>query len=174
MIEDEIMEDISDWAREEPSDWAKEAAKKIFKPSEKIKEKIRNIFKPKPIFASTTKKGRIDWGEIADLKSFNDEIVKKSNVPKFAADKYEEKLFRFALKFRTREVWVYSETKNEHGLVLFYPSRMNLKDCECTYYNFDRIIFMKRSEFRKLPKSKNFFLVLKYRKTMRKILGVTR
>lgn len=169
MIEDEIMEDISDWA--------KEYAKKIFKPSEKIKEKIRNIFKPKPIFVSTPKKGRIYCGEIADLKSFNDEIVKKSNVPKFAADKYEEKLFRFALKFRTREVWVYSETKNEHGLVsinfLFYPSRMNLKDCECMCYNFDRIIFMKRSEFRKLPKEKNFFLVLKYRKTMRKFLGVT-
>lgn len=33
MIEDEIMEDISDWAREEASDWAKEAAKKIIEPS---------------------------------------------------------------------------------------------------------------------------------------------
>lgn len=168
MIEDEIMEDISDCARE--------AAKKIIEQSEKIKEKIRNIFKPKPIFVSTTKKGGIDWGELADLQSFNDEIVKKSNVPKFAADKYEEKLFRFALKFRTREVWVYSETKHEHGLIeinhLFYPSRMNLKDCESMCYNFDRIIFMKRSEFRKLPKTKNFFIVLKYRKTMRKFLGV--
>ena len=39
-------------------------------------------------------------------------------------------------------------------------------------YNFDRIIFMKRSEFRKLPKTRNFSLVLKYRKTMRKMLGV--
>lgn len=168
MIEDEIMEDISDWARE--------AAKKIIEPSEKIKEKIRNIFKPKPIFLSTPKKVGIDWGKIADLQSFNDEIVKKSNVPKFAADKYEEKLFRFALKFRTREVWVYTETKNEHGMVainfLFYPSRMNLKDCESLCYNFDRIIFMKRSEFRKLPKTRNFSLVLKYRKTMRKMLGV--
>ena len=166
----EDMEDISDWARE--------AAKKIIEPSQKIKEKILNIFMLKPIFVSTPKKGVIDWGEIADLKSFNDEIVKKSNVPKFAADKYEEKLFRFALKFRTREVWVYTETKNEHGVVsinfLFYPLRMNLKDCESTCYNFDRIIFMKRSEFRKLPKSKNFFLALKYRKTMRKFLGVTR
>lgn len=155
MVEDEIMEDISDWAK-----------------------KIRNIFKPKPIFVSTTKKGGIDWGEISDLKNFNDEIVKKSNVPKFTADKYEEKLLRFALKFRTREVWVYIETKNEHGVVsinfLFYPSRMNLKDCESLCYSFDRIIFMKRSEFRKLPKSKNFFLVLKYRKIMRKFLGVTR
>lgn len=168
MIEDEIMEDISDWARE--------AAKKIIEPSEKIKKKIRNIFKPKPIFVSTPKKVGIDWGELADLQSFNAEIVKKSNVPKFAADKYEEKLFRFALKFRTREVWVYTETKHEHGLIeinhLFYTSRMNLKDCESMCYNFDRIIFMKRSEFRKLPKTKNFFLVLKYRKTMRKILGV--
>lgn len=181
MVEDEIMEDISDWAMEcaaisEFSDWAMEAAKKIIKPLEKIKEKIRNIFKPKPIFVSTPKKGGIDWGEIADMQSFNDEIVKKSNVPKFAADKYEEKLFRFALKFRTREVWVYTETKNEHGVMtttfLFYPSRMNLKDCESLCYNFDRIIFMKRSEFRKLPKTKNFFLVLKYRKTMRKIIGV--
>lgn len=176
MVEDEIMEDISDWAREEASDWAKEAAKKIIEPSEKIKEKIRNIFKPKPIFLSTPKKVGIDWGELADLQSFNDEIVKKSNVPKFAADKYEEKLLRFALKFRTREVWVYTETKNEHGVMtttfLFYPSRMNLKDCESLCYNFDRIIFMKRSEFRKLPKTKNFFLVLKYRKTMRKMLGV--
>ena len=169
MVEDEIMEDISDWARE--------AAKKIIEPSEKIKEKIRNIFKPKPIFTSTPKKGGIYWGDIADLKSFNDEIVKKSNVLKLAADKYEENLFRFALKFRTREVWVYTETNNEHGVVsinfLFYPSRMNLKDCESLCYNFDRIIFMKRSEFRKLPKSKNFYLVLKYRKTMRKMLGVT-
>ena len=169
MVEDEIMEDISDWARE--------AAKEIIKPSEKIKEKIRNIFKPKPIFVSTPKKCRIDWGKIDDIQSFNDKIVKKSDVPKFAADKYEEKLFRFALKFRTREVWVYTETKNEHGVLsinfLFYPSRMNLKDCESLCYNFDRIIFMKRSEFRKLPKSKNFFLVLKYRKTMRKLLGVT-
>ena len=169
MIEDEIMEDISDWARE--------AAKKIIEPSEKIKEKIRNIFKPKPIFASTPKKGGIYWGDIADLKSFNDEIVKKSNVPKFADDKYEEKLFRFALKFRTREVWVYQKRKYENGVItiefLLYPSRMNLKDCESLCYNFDRIIFMKRSEFRKLPKSKNFFLVLKYRKTMRKMLGVT-
>ena len=122
------------------------------------------------------KNGRINCGDIAYLKSFNDEIVKKSNVPKFDADKYEEKLFRFALKFRTREVWVYTETKNEHGVVkinfLFYPSRINLKYCESLCYNFDRIIFMKRSEFRKLPKSKNFFLVLKYRKTMRKMLGV--
>lgn len=176
MVEDKIMEDISDWAMEEASDWAREAAKKIIEPSEKIKEKIRNIFKPKPIFASTPKKGGIYCGDIADLKSFNDEIVKKSNVPKFAADKYEEKLFRFALKFRTREVWVYTETKNEHGVVsinfLFYPSRMNLKDCESLCYNFDRIIFMKRSEFRKLPRSRNFSLVLKYRKTMRKMLGV--
>lgn len=60
MVEDEIMEDISDWARE--------AAKKIIEPSEKIKEKIRNIFKPKPIFVSTPKKGGIDWGEIADVE----------------------------------------------------------------------------------------------------------
>lgn len=176
MVEDEIMEDISDWAREEASDLAKEAAKKIIEQSEKIKEKIRNIFKPKPIFLSTPKKVGIDWGELASVKNFNDEIVKKSNVPKFAADKYEEKLFRFALKFRTREVWVYTETKNENGVMttnfLFYPSRMNLKDCESLCYNFDQIIFMKRSEFRKLPKTKNFFLVLKYRKTMRKILGV--
>jgi len=170
MVEDEIMEDISDWARE--------AAKKIIEPSQKIKEKIINIFKPKPIFVSTPKKGGIYWGEIADLKSFNDEIVKKSNVPKFAADKYEEKLFRFAIKFRTREIWVYIETKNEHGVVkinfLFYPSRMNLKYCESLCYNFDRIIFMKSSEFRNLPRSRNFSLVLKYRKTMRKFLGVTR
>ena len=175
------MCDIVDLAMEgaaisEFSDWAMEAAKKIIEPSEKIKEKIRNIFKQKPIFLSTPKKVGIDWLEIADLKNFNDEIVKKSNVPKFAADKYEEKLFRFALKFRTREVWVYSETKHEHGLIeinhLFYPSRMNLKDCESMCYNFDRIIFMKRSEFRKLTKTKNFFLVLKYRKTMRKMLGV--
>lgn len=168
MVEDEIMEDISDWARE--------AAKKIIEPSEKIKEKIRNIFKPKPIFVSTPKKVGIDWGELADLQSFNDEIVKKSDVPKLAADKYEEKLFRFALKFRTREVWVYTETKNEHGLMtttfLFYPSRANIKDCESLCYNFDRIIFMKRSEFRKLPKTRNFSLVLKYRKIMRKMLGV--
>lgn len=155
MVEDEIMEYISDWAK-----------------------KIRIIFKPKPIFVSTPKKGGIDWGEIADLKSFNDEIVKKSNVPKLDADKYEEKLLRFALKFRTREVWVYSETKKEHGVVainfLFYPSSMNIKDCESFCYNFDRIIFTKRSEFRKLPKSRNFSLVLKYRKTMRKFLGLTR
>lgn len=164
MIEDKI------------SDWAMEAARKIIEPSEEIKEKIRNIFKLKPIFVSTPKKCGIDWGEIADLKSINDEIVKKFNVLKFPADKYEEKLLRFALKFRTREVWVYTETKNQHGVVsvnsLFYPSRMNLKNCESMCYNFDRIIFMKRSEFRKLPKTKNFFLVLKYRKTMRKMLGV--
>lgn len=66
MVEDEIMEDISDWLRE--------SAKKIIEPSEKIKEKIRNIFKPKPIFVSTPKKVGIDWGEIADMQSFNDEI----------------------------------------------------------------------------------------------------
>lgn len=181
MIEDEIMEDISDWAMEgaaisEFSDWAMEAAKKILEPSEKIKEKIRNIFKPKPIFVSTPKKGGIDWGEFADLQSFNAEIVKKSNVAKMSADAHEEELFRFALKFRTREVWVYTKTKNENGVIkiyfLLYPSRMNLKDCESTCYNFDRIIFMKRSEFRKLPKTRNFSLVLKYRKTMRKMLGV--
>ena len=35
MIEDEIMEDISDWSRE--------AAKKIIEPSEKIKEKKGEI-----------------------------------------------------------------------------------------------------------------------------------
>lgn len=167
MVEDEIMEDISDWARE--------AAKKIIEPSEKIKEKIRNTFKPKPIFVSTPKNGGIDWGEIADLHSFNDKIVKNSDVTKLSAESHEEKLFRFALKFRTREVWVYTERKYENGVItidfLLYPSRMNL-NCESTCYNFDRIIFMKRSEFRKLPKTKNFFLVLKYRKTMRKMLGV--
>lgn len=38
MIEDEIMEDISDWEKQEASDWAKEAAKKIIETSEKIKE----------------------------------------------------------------------------------------------------------------------------------------
>ena len=168
MVEDEIMEDISDWARE--------AAKKIIEPSEKIKEKIRNIFKPKPIFVSTPKNGGIDWGEFADLQSFNAEIVKKSDVPKFSAEAHEEELFRFALKFRTRDVWVYTETKNKNGVItidfLLYPSRMNIKDCESKCYNFDRIIFMKRSEFRKLPKTRNFSLVLKYRKTMRKMLGV--
>ena len=71
MIEDEIMEDISDWSRE--------AAKKIIEPSEKIKEKIRNIFKPKPIFVSTPKKGGIDWSKIADLQRINAEIVKEFN-----------------------------------------------------------------------------------------------
>lgn len=176
MIEDEIMEDISDWAREEASDWAKEAAKKIIEPSEKLKEKIRNIFKPKPIFLTTPKKVGIDWGELADLQSFNDEIVKKSNVPKFTADKYEEKLLRFALKFRTREVWVveYRDVATFRKMCLFYPKRLDIVGCEQTCYNFDKIIFMKRSEFRKIPKTRNFSLVLKYRKTMRKILGVTR
>ena len=79
MIEDEIMEDVSDWEREEASDLAKEAAKKIIEPSEKIKEKIRNIFKPKPIFVSTPKKGGIDWSKIADLQRINAEIVKEFN-----------------------------------------------------------------------------------------------
>ena len=167
MIEDEFMEDISDWARE--------AAKKIIEPSEKIKEKIRNIFKPKPIFVSTPK---IYCGKIADLQSFNAKIVKNSDVTKLSAELHEEELFRFALKFRTREVWVYTQRKYENGVItidfLLYPSRINLKDCESTCYNFDRIIFTKRSEFRKIPKTKNFFLVLKYRKKMRKILGVTK
>ena len=168
MIEDEIMEDISDWARE--------SEKKIIEPSEKIKEKIRNIFKPKPIFVSTTKNGGIDWGEIADLQSFNAEIVKKSNVLKLAADKYEENLFRFALKFRTREVWVveYRDVATFSKMCLFYPKRLDIVGCEQTCYNFDKIIFMKRSDFRKIPKTRNFSLVLKYRKTMRKILGVTK
>lgn len=168
MIEDEIMEDISDWARE--------AAKKIIEPSEKIKEKIRNIFKPKPIFASTPKKGGIDWGEIADMQSFNAEIVKKSNVLKLAADEYEENLFRFALKFRTREVWVveYRDVATFRKRCLFYPKRLDIVGCEQNCFNFDKIIFMKRSEFRKIPKTRNFSLVLKYRKTMRKILGVTK
>ena len=147
-------------------------------PSEKIKEKIRNIFKPKPIFVSTPKKGGIDCGEFADLQSFNAEIIKKSDVPKFSSDMYEEKIFRFALNLRSREVWVYSVTKriDESSIrtdFLFYPRRMDIKgydDGVC--YNFDRIIFMKRSEFRKLPKTRNFSLVLKYRKTMRKMLGV--
>ena len=167
MIEDEIMEDISDWARE--------AAKKVFEPSKKIKEKIRNIFKPKPIFVSTPKKGGIDWGEFADLQSFNAEIVKKSNVLKLAADEYEENLFRFALKFRTREVWVveYRDVATFRKKCLFYPKRLDIVGCEQNCFNFDRIIFMKRSEFRKLPKTRNFSLVLKYRKTMRKMLGVT-
>jgi hypothetical protein len=168
MIGDEIMEDISDWARE--------AAKKIIEQSEKIKEKIRNSFKPKPIFVSTPKKCGFDWGEIDDVQRFNAKIVKNSDVTKLSAESHEEELFRFALKFRTREVWVYTKRKYENGVItidfLLYPSMMNLKDCECMCYNFDRIIFMKRSEFRKLPKEKNFFLVLKYRKTMRKILGV--
>ena len=168
MSEDEIMEDISDWERE--------AAKKIIEPSEKIKEKIRNIFKPKQIFVITPKKVGIDWGEIADLQSFNAEIVKKSNVPKFAADKYEEKLLRFALKFRTREVWVveYRDVATFRKMCLFYPKRLDIVGCEQNCFNFDKIIFMKRSEFRKIPKTRNFSLVLKYRKTMRKILGVTR
>lgn len=164
-IEDE-MDDVSDWARED--------AKKIIEPSEKIKEKNRNIFKPKPIFVSTPKKGGIDWGEIADLQSFNAEIVNKSDVPKFASDKYEEKIFRLALKFRTREVWVVQKLDVDPFRMdfLLYPSRMDIVGCEQICYNFDRIIFMKRSEFRKLPKTRNFSLVLKYRKTMRKMLGV--
>lgn len=168
MIEDEIMEDISDWERE--------SAKKIIEPSEKIKEKIRNIFKPKPIFVSTPKKGGIDWGEIADVQSFNAEIVKKSNVLKLAADKYEENLFRFALKFRTREVWVveYRDVATFRKMCLFYPKRLDIVGCEQNCFNFDKIIFMKRSDFRKIPKTRNFSLVLKYRKTMRKILGVTK
>lgn len=168
MVEDEIMEDISDWARE--------AAKKIIEPSEKIKEKIRNIFKPKPVFLSTPKKGGIDWGEIADLQSFNAEIVKKSNVLNLASNKYEENLFRFALKFRTREVWVIEKTDYLDSTIRknYYlnPKRMDIVGCEQTCYNFDKIIFMKRSDFRKIPKTRNFSLVLKYRKTMRKILGV--
>lgn len=170
MVEDELMEDISDWARE--------AAKKVFEPSEKIKEKIRNIFKPKPIFVSTPKKGGIDWGEFADLQGFNAEIVKKSNTIQFSADMYEEKLFRFALNFRSREVWVYTLMKriDESKMrtdFLFYPRRMDIKGYDNgVCYNFDRIIFMKRSEFRKLPKTRNFSLVLKYRKAMRKMLGV--
>lgn len=183
MVEDELMEDISDWAMEcgaisEFSDWAMEAAKKILEPSEKIKEKIRNIFKPKPIFVSTPKKGGIDWGEFADLQSFNAEIVNKSDVPKFSADMYEEKIFRFALNFRSREVWMYSlTTRIDDSKIrtdfLFYPRRMDIKGYDNgVCYNFDRIIFMKRSEFRKLPKTRNFSLVLKYRKTMRKMLGV--
>lgn len=148
----------------------------IIEPSEKIKEKIRNIFKPKPIFVSTPKKGGIDWGKIADLQSFNDEIVKKSNVLKLAADKYEENLFRFALKFRTREVWVveYRDVATFRKMCLFYPKRLDIVGCEQNCFNFDKIIFMKRSDFRKIPKTRNFSLVLKYRKTMRKILGVTR
>ena len=160
MVEDEIMEDISDWARE--------AAKKIIEPSEKIKEKIRNIFKPKPIFTSTPKKGGIYWGDIADLKSFNDEIVKKSNVLKLDADKYEENLFRFALKFRTREVWVveYRDVATFRKMCLFYPKRLDIVGCEQNCFNFDKIIFMNRSDFRKIPKTRNFSLVLKYRKTM--------
>lgn len=168
MIEDEIMEDISDWERE--------SAKKIIEPSEKIKEKIRNIFKPKPIFVSTPKKGGIDWGEIADVQRFNAEIVKKSNVLKLAADKYEENLFRFALKFRTREVWVveYRDVATFRKMCLFYPKRLDIVGCEQNCFNFDKIIFMKRSDFRKIPKTRNFSLVLKYRKTMRKILGVTK
>ena len=168
MIEDEIMEDISDWSRE--------AAKKIIEPSEKIKEKIRNIFKPKPIFVSIPKKGGIDWGEIADVQSFNAEIVKKSNVLKLAADKYEENLFRFALEFRTREVWVveYRDVATFRKMCLFYPKRLDIVGCEQKCFNFDKIIFMKRSDFRKIPKTRNFSLVLKYRKTMRKILGVTK
>lgn len=162
------------------SDWAMEETRKLFEPHLNIKEKNEKIFskKPIPIFISTPKKGEIDWGEIADLQSFNAEIVKNSDVTKLSAESHEEELFRFALKFRTREVWVYQKRKYENGVItidfLLYPSRMNLKDCESTCYNFDRIIFMKRSEFRKLPKTKNFFLVLKYRKTMRKFLGVTR
>lgn len=44
MIEDEIMEDISDWAREEASDWAREAAKKIIEPSEKIQRENQKHF----------------------------------------------------------------------------------------------------------------------------------
>ena len=166
-IEDE-MDDVSDWA--------KEAAKKILEPSEDIKDEIRNIFKPKPIFVSTPKKCGIDFGEFADLHGFNAEIVNKSAVPRLSADAYEEKIFRFALKFRTREVWVYIETEIVDGKIttyfLFYPSRNNLIKDDGICYNFDRIIFMKRSEFRKLPKTKNFSLVLKYRKTMRKMLGV--
>ena len=175
------MCDIVDLAMEgaaisEFSDLSMEAAKKIIEPSEKIKEKIINIFKPKPIFVSTPKKCGIDWGEIADLKSFNDEIVKNSDVTKLSAEAYEEKLFRFALKFRTREVWVYTEIERGDGKIttyfLFYPSKNNLIEDEGICYNFDRIIFMKRSDFRKIPKTRNFSLVLKYRKTMRKILGV--
>ena len=103
-------------------------------------------------------------------------IVKKSNVINLASDKYEENLFRFALKFRTREVWVVEKTDYLDSTIRknYYlnPKRMDIVGCEQTCYNFDKIIFMKRSDFRKIPKTRNFSLVLKYRKTMRKILGV--
>ena len=103
MVEDEIMEDISDWAREEASDWAREAAKKIIEPSEKIKEKIKNLInwieeikaelekfnQPETTlvdilntYLDMRKEGRSDWnksaqtkGAVADLKKISQAIM---------------------------------------------------------------------------------------------------
>ena len=126
--------------------------------------------KPLPIFVSTPKKGGIDLDDFS-IERFRSQIDEKC---KNNADNFEERLFRYALEFRSREVWVI-ENRDVSTFCMryyFYPKRMDIVGCEQTCYNFDKIIFMKRSEFRKLPRSRNFSLVLKYRKTMRKILGV--
>lgn len=156
------------------SDWAMENARKILEPPVNIKEKIEKIFskKPMPIFISTPKKGGIDWGDFS-IDRFTSQIDKTC---KNIADNFEERLFRYALEFRSREVWVIEKTDYLDSTIrknyYFYPKQMDIVGCEQTCYNFDKIIFMKRSEFRKLPRLRNFSLVLKYRKTMRKMLGV--
>ena len=153
-------------------DWAMESARKIQDAPVDIKEKIEKIFskKPMPILISTPNNSGIDWGDFS-IDRFKSQIDKRCEK---IAENFEERLFRYALEFRCREVWV---VKNRDVATFcmryyFYPKRLDIVGCEQTCYNFDKIIFMKRSEFRKLPKSRNFSLVLKYRKTMRKILGV--
>jgi hypothetical protein len=128
--------------------------------------------KTMPIFISTPKKGEIDLC-VFSMDRFSTQI---NETCKNIANNFEERLFRYALKFKCREVWVIEKTDYSDLTIRknYYlsPRRMDIVGFEQTCYSFDKIIFMKRSEFRKIPKSKNFFLVLKYRKTMRKFLGV--